>query len=277
MKRICSAPFLGSQTDDACRWAAITFSWSKGTGMQEQERITPGADPDSENVRQHFARYTFASGYCKEKRVLDIACGTGYGSAMMANAGARSVLGVDISDEAVQSAADQYSHPNIAFRLHDAEKISLLPPVDLVVSFETIEHLQNPTAFLEGASSLLDPNGVLIISSPIRFGGSVSDKPHNPFHVREWTSDEFKQLVSTFFRKVEMNFQYNFAKRWYPYSRKVRRWTGRLFSPEVFRSVDAFPVLHDCGELGRGRFQEIYAVAICREPNVAVKPVAQAD
>lgn len=130
------------------------------------ERFVP---TEAGEIRQeHLHRYAWASDVVAGKDVLDIACGEGYGSAMLA-AKAKSVIGIDVSDEAVAHATRTYVAGNLRFAAGDAADIPLPDDcVDVVVSFETIEHLERQDEMLSQVRRVLRADGVLVISSPNR-------------------------------------------------------------------------------------------------------------
>ena len=136
--------------------------------------------------------------------MLDIACGEGYGSALLAGVAAR-VIGVDIAPDAIAHARRCYQHPNLQFTVGDCVAIPLPDQsVDVVVSFETIEHHGQHDAMLREMKRVLSPGGTLIISSPDRH--EYSDVPgyQNPFHVRELYRNEFEDLLGAYFRHVSL-------------------------------------------------------------------------
>src|SRR5271168_5208728 len=111
---------------------------------------------------EHVYRYAFATHFVAGKRVLDIACGEGYGAAALQKAGAARVIGVDVSESACRHACSKYG---LDARPGTAEKIPLPDSsVDVIVSFETIEHVPNPIGFLDECARILTPGGRLIIS-----------------------------------------------------------------------------------------------------------------
>ena len=123
-------------------------------GTNYTERMVP----DEAHARvfwEHIERYRFAKEFVRGKRVLDIACGEGYGSAALVKAGAASVIGVDISPEICQHARDKYG---LDARMGDAQAIPLQDrSIDLVVSFETIEHVDSPDMFIAECARVLSP------------------------------------------------------------------------------------------------------------------------
>jgi 2-polyprenyl-3-methyl-5-hydroxy-6-metoxy-1,4-benzoquinol methylase len=135
------------------------------------ERIVPDQiadDPASQSILQiHLRRYETASRYAKDKRVLDIACGVGYGSKVLHLAGAASVVGVDLSEETLAYARENHQVPGVQFIHGNAEEFEWPEPFDLIVSFETLEHLPHPEQFICQMSQLLTPEGYLILSVPL--------------------------------------------------------------------------------------------------------------
>src|SRR5262245_35272655 len=170
---------------------------------QACERIDldlPSSDPVQ--LQLHTARYEFASRFCSETRALDIACGTGYGTAMLARGGAQSVTGVDLDSESIEQARRRFKLESVSYLVGDAEAPPVSGSFDLIVSFETIEHLVHPTRFLSSVHRLLTRDGTFLVSTPCRETGSIDDRPENPFHVREWNQGEFVALLEEYFRDV---------------------------------------------------------------------------
>jgi SAM-dependent methyltransferase len=160
------------------------------------------------NIRlEHLHRYLLARDYCQGKRVLDIASGEGYGSALLAEVADR-VIGVDLSVEAVAHARRCYVRPNLRFAVGDCAAIPLADGVvDVVVSFETIEHHAQHDAMLREIKRVLAVGGTLVISSPDK--REYSDVPAyaNPFHVRELYREDLETLLGTYFRHVAIGGQ----------------------------------------------------------------------
>jgi len=148
---------------------------------------------------EHIHRYLFAQQFVRGKRVLDVACGEGYGSFILAET-ASNVVGVDIAHEAIAHASHKYLRNNLEFKQGSASFISLEDnSVDIVVSFETIEHHDEHIAMMREIKRVLTDNGILIISSPDKF--EYSDKPNynNQYHVKELYKEEFECLIGDYF------------------------------------------------------------------------------
>jgi O-antigen biosynthesis protein len=152
---------------------------------------------------EHYHRYAIALDIVKGKDVLDVACGEGYGSSFMADV-ARSVIGVDISEEAVQHASSTYTKSNLTFRQGSATALDFADAAfDIVVSFETIEHLAEQAQMLSEIRRVLRPDGVLVISSPNRPVYSEESGEHNEFHVKELDFNQFDELLKAQFMSIQ--------------------------------------------------------------------------
>lgn len=169
------------------------------------ERFLPDLMP-GEIALEHQHRYYAVAPLAARRDVLDVASGEGYGAALLAG-NARSVIGVDIDPDAVDFATRRYGPtvPNLRFSAGSCVALPLADAsVDLVVSFETIEHHDQHEAMLAEIKRVLRPGGVLVISSPDRH--EYSDVPgySNPFHVKELYREEFEGLLAQWFRSHEL-------------------------------------------------------------------------
>ena len=160
-------------------------------------------------ARRHgrfFARYRLAAGYAEGKTVLDAACGSGFGSAWLARS-ARTVLGVDL-DEAMLGEAAHWTRPDQALANLRFEKHDLTQPFkagtrfDLVVSFETLEHVRDPGAVLANFAAHLVPGGLAIISIP-NGTKELHDGDWESTHHVHFTADDFRHLVAANFGLAE--------------------------------------------------------------------------
>ncbi len=152
----------------------------------------------------HIMRYRFARRYIHNKSVLDVACGEGYGADGLAKGGARSVIAIDISEEACSHARQNYG---VDARVGDASALDVADnSVDVVVSFETIEHLVDPAKFVAECQRVLVANGTLVISTPNRevYHRFCMGRSVNPYHCSEMPADEFSALLQSYFADVAM-------------------------------------------------------------------------
>ncbi len=146
---------------------------------------------------EHLVRYFFASQFVKGKVVLDAACGSGYGSKILALAGAKKIIAIDIRKDVINYAKKTYSHPAIEYQVRDLNELKLPKnSVDVIVSFETIEHVENPQKLMRLLKGFLSKDGVAIWSTP--------DKKHsthdNEFHLHEMSALEFRTTLKKMFK-----------------------------------------------------------------------------
>ena len=166
------------------------------------ERYTSGVEGAIQ--REHYHRYLFALRYCLDKNVLDVASGEGYGSFLLGQV-AHSVIGVDIDQKAVDFANKNYMSDRVSYRQGDAVKLPIEDQsVDVVVSFETIEHFADQTDFVVEVDRVLKPDGIVIMSSPNREIYSEAQNYQNPFHVHEMNKQEFLDLLGLRFPHIRL-------------------------------------------------------------------------
>lgn len=167
---------------------AITF-----TG----ERYMP--ECTGEMQHEHWHRYAFASSLVEGLEVLDIASGEGYGSALLAQQALR-VIGIDIDAQAITHAQHRYVRENLQYQVGSAAAIPLEDAsVDVVVSFETLEHLEAQAEMMQEIRRVLRPDGFLVLSSPNKALYSDARNHQNPYHVRELYRDELSELLTPVF------------------------------------------------------------------------------
>jgi len=148
---------------------------------------------------EHYHRYCLARDLVDGLDVLDVASGEGYGSALLAGI-ARSVIGVEIDPGSVAHAAANYAFPNLSFLNGDALDLPIADAtVDVVVSFETLEHVADHQRFLSEVRRVLRPGGLLIVSTPDRSVYSAEGIAPNLYHVLELTAPEFNALLAQHF------------------------------------------------------------------------------
>jgi len=134
--------------------------------------------------------------------ILDAACGTGYGSNYLAEKGYK-VIGIDISPKAINFAIKKYKKTNLTFLIMDCRNLNFPDSMfDAVISQDTIEHISEDKKFLEEIVRVLKPSGKAIIFTP--YSKTHTEKPLNPFHVREYSYESFKNLLQVYFSDVKI-------------------------------------------------------------------------
>lgn len=150
----------------------------------------------SDVLEQHIERYKLASQFVKDKVVLDAACGAGYGSKMLSKNGATQIFSVDISEECLENAKRSYFDDKIEFMQGDVNQLAFENnKFDVVVSFETIEHIKDGSKWIKESSRLLKDDGIFIVSTPNRTvtnpGTFFNEQPLNTYHQYEYNIQEF--------------------------------------------------------------------------------------
>lgn len=153
--------------------------------------LNPQNPDDQATLAIHMQRYEFASGLLSDaKRVLDMACGCGYGTALLAEQNPdKQVTGVDIDPDAIAYAQQHYQLPNLSYICANAETFSSAQPFDAIVSLETIEHLPSPARLVANYSKLLAAGGQVIASVPI-----TPTLDGNPHHLHDFSKGSFARL-----------------------------------------------------------------------------------
>jgi len=168
------------------------------------ERLVPWA-PDVQVVYEHFHRYLWAQPLVAGRRVLDLASGEGFGSALLADR-AHAVVGVDNDARAIEHSRANYAAPNLEFAVASADDLSAFPDSSFgaVVAFEMIEHVPDQEAVLREVARVLAPGGLLIVSTPERRAYSDATGFANPYHTHELTQEEFAALLESRFADVAL-------------------------------------------------------------------------
>jgi SAM-dependent methyltransferase len=181
------------------------------------ERLVPEEAVEA-SLQEHLARYRFAREHVRG-RVLDVACGTGYGTRLLG------AVGVDRSMEALRYAR-RYPAPYVAA---DGGRLPFGRRFDAVVSFETIEHLSDPERFVAECARVLKPGGVFLVSTPNReLWSPRSPKPLQRHHVREFNRREFLEVLRPF--KVQLFGQIVLSRR------GAALWEGKELAKRVVRA-----------------------------------------
>jgi SAM-dependent methyltransferase len=167
------------------------------------ERTLPDVPEENYWFRRHLVVYEWIAARAHGRRVVDLACGEGYGAAVLARS-ARSVVGVDANPEAFEHARLKYTGGGVTFERHMVELWT--GDVDCVVFLQTIEHVQDPDAVLAHIKRLIGSAGVAYVSTPnvLTLAPPGAERSGNPWHVREYRADEFRALCERHFRSVDL-------------------------------------------------------------------------
>jgi 2-polyprenyl-3-methyl-5-hydroxy-6-metoxy-1,4-benzoquinol methylase len=167
------------------------------------ERTLPDVPEENYWYRRHLAVYEWIGARVIGKRVIDMACGEGYGSEVLSR-GAESVVGVDANPDAHEHARLRYRRENLRFERDLID--SYAEPCDAVVFLQTIEHVEDPGAVLEHFKSMVGEDGVVYVTTPnvLTLAPPGAAKSDNPWHVREYRPQEFRALCQAHFSRVEI-------------------------------------------------------------------------
>ncbi len=169
------------------------------------ERTLPNVPAENYWYRRHLAVYEWIGARVIGSRVLDMACGEGYGSEVLSRGAAR-VVGVDANPEAHEHARLRYRRQNLSFERGIVETFGAPGAFDAVVFLQTIEHVQDPVAVLEHFRALLAAGGVAYVSTPnlLTLAPAGAEKSDNPWHIKEYRAHEFEALCRTTFAEVDL-------------------------------------------------------------------------
>jgi 2-polyprenyl-3-methyl-5-hydroxy-6-metoxy-1,4-benzoquinol methylase len=167
------------------------------------ERTLPDVPAENYWFRRHLAVYEWIALRCSGLEVVDMACGEGYGTDVLAHR-ALTVTGVDANPEAYEHARLKYTRPGVSFVRDLVENFD--QPCDAVVFLQTIEHVQDPKGVLDHFKSMLKPGGTAYVSTPnlLTLAPPGAEKSDNPWHVKEYRAEEFRKLCEQSFEHVEL-------------------------------------------------------------------------
>jgi SAM-dependent methyltransferase len=169
------------------------------------ERTLPDVPAENYWFRRHLAVYEWIAGRLVGGRVLDLACGEGYGSDVLAQRAAE-VVGLDANPEAHEHARLRYRRPNLSFERGLVQTFGEGGAYEAVVFLQTIEHVPDPHAVLDHIRGLLAPDGVAYVSTPnvLTLAPPGAERSGNPWHIREYRAHEFRELCASVFGEVEL-------------------------------------------------------------------------
>lgn len=187
------------------------------------ERTLPDVPAENYWFRRHLVVYEWIAARVAGARVLDMACGEGYGSDVLAQTAA-GVVGLDANPEAHEHARLRYTRPNLEFARGLVETYGQPGGFDAVVFLQTIEHVQDPRAVLEHIRTILSPGGTAYVSTPnlLTLAPDGAEKSGNPWHLKEYRAEEFRQLCESVFESVELLGLFHAGKlRWHAAALKL--------------------------------------------------------
>ena len=175
------------------------------------ERTLPDVPAENYWYRRHLAAYRWVAERCAGLDAVDMACGEGYGAAVLAEWAAR-VTGVDADPEAHEHARLKYGRPGLRFERALVERFA--EPCDVVVFLQTVEHLERPEDALRHFRAILRPGGVAYVSTPnvLTLAPKGAPRSDNPWHVREYRAEEFRALCRSSFERVELHGLFHAGK-----------------------------------------------------------------
>ena len=207
--------------------------------------FSPEVEPTFERkmYQEHLCRYLFAAQFASGRRVLDVACGVGYGSAVLALKGASAVTGIDLSSESIAFARSVYASDHVRFLEADAQAIPLEDGAfDLVVAFECLEHVQQPERLLSEIRRLLAPGGIALISTPRR-----KEALRSPFHVHEFTFEEFEGALRSHFKEHRLLVEQNVFSSQIDSGDQAQVYREEVLARQDLRRADYFVAV--CGDI----------------------------
>ena len=235
------------------------------------ERTLPDVPAENYWFRRHLIVYRWIAKQVVGKHVIDMACGEGYGTGVLAESAA-TVTGVDANPDAFAHATAKYGGPRVKFVRDLVE--SFAEPADAIVFLQTIEHVENPTAVLDHFGSQLNSGGAAFISTPnlLKLAPPGAEKSDNPWHIKEYRAEEFRELCEQSFASVEILGLFHARKL------RVHAWALNLGWDRLHKRLgltkwfyDRFTPAIDERDfrLAPDSLEEaLDFVAVCREPRV---------
>ncbi len=222
------------------------------------ERMIPEYHKGRNIYGAHFGRYKAGLSLVKNKVVLDIACGSGYGTQLMAG-NAKQVYGVDIDATTLAYANEHFGATNVTYLQGDGVAIPLDDDsVDIVVSYETIEHIDDYRTFLKEVKRVLRPKGLLLLSTP----NDVEYAEGNHFHLHEFTYQQLKKLVGQYFPYHKDYFQ--------------TLWLSSTILPEALQASEWEASISTTSTVPLRPEQSIYFFLLCSDRDISEEIEAQA-
>ncbi|MEW6247480.1 MAG: class I SAM-dependent methyltransferase [Nitrospirota bacterium] len=207
------------------------------------ERIIPHLHygPSYSSYAEHLGRYMFVARLLgPTATVLDLGCGSGYGAAYLAEASGRTVIGVDLSAEAISYARNHCQMHRLSFLRATAPMLPIKSEsVDAAIALEVIEHVKDAKAVVCEIRRILKPAGICVVSTPNRLVNGTGMTPDNPYHVREYTPEEFRTLLRVAFAEFSLYGQ-AYTPAFLAFQENMRRiWHNLSLIPTLFHELHA--------------------------------------
>lgn len=240
------------------------------------ERTLPDLPEENYWYRRHLVVYEWIADQLGAKSVVDMACGEGYGTAVLAQ-NAASVIGVDANPEAFEHARAKYENERVTIVRDLIESYRPAEKVDAVTFLQTIEHVQDPAAVLRHFASLLNPGGAVFVSTPnlLTLAPEGAEKSDNPWHVKEYKPYEFRELCQEVFTDVKLYGVFHARKlRLHELAIKRGGWDrvhkglriSRLFYDRFTPAISARDFALKAGLTNHSLARALDFVAVCRDP-----------
>lgn len=240
------------------------------------ERTLPDLPEENYWYRRHLVVYDWIAERVAGRKVVDMACGEGYGTAVLARKAAH-VIGVDANPEAYEHAKAKYSSERIEIVRDLIESYRPAERVGAVSFLQTIEHVQDPTAVLRHFASLLDPGGTVFVSTPnlLTLAPEGAEKSDNPWHVKEYKPHEFRELCQEVFADVQIYGVYHARKlRVHELALRHARWDNihkglrisKFFYDRFTPAISERDFTLRLGETDSSLAKALDFVAVCSSP-----------
>jgi SAM-dependent methyltransferase len=184
----------------------------------QSDVIIPGSILAHWDYYHHLSKYVFASRFAKDKDILEVGCGTGYGASYLLNKAAGSVIAGDYAEVGLKLGAANFSKDKLAFIRLDGEQLPLATDsFDLVISFGVVDHLGNPEAYVSECWRVLRPGGLFICSATNRklIRPFFARRPIDLWHKTEFTAEELSLLISKYYSNIEIREFHYLSKYWW--------------------------------------------------------------
>ncbi len=231
------------------------------------ERYMPEMEPGIIHY-EHLHRYKFAKEFVKDKAVLDLACGEGYGSFLLSSS-AKKVLGIDIDSETIKHASLKYLKDNLKFISGSMTNIPLSGEkiFDIIVCFEAVEHIKEQEQFIKEVKRLVKEDGILIISTPNTYIYSQKSDYNifkNPFHLKEMGYEKFSGLLKNNFKEV-----FIYGQKVYPASNIFPIFSSNNLSGITEYHIEKYPSGHkkdkEFSFVGHNKKEAVYFIALASD------------